>query len=62
MPPTDPGAAPAATAAEPILARLTGLHPKLIDLSLDRIKRLLERLGRPQYKLAPVVHQRQRSC
>ncbi len=61
MPPTDPRAAaavgpPAQPASEPILARLTGLHPKLIDLSLDRIERLLDRLGRPQTKLAPVVH------
>ncbi len=55
MPSTEPGAA-AAAASEPILARLTGLHPKLIDLSLGRIERLLDRLGRPQRGLAPVVH------
>ena len=39
-----------------ILDRLTGLHPKLIDLSLGRIERLLDRLGRPQDRLPPVVH------
>ncbi len=39
-----------------VLERLTALHPKLIDLSLDRIERLLDRLGRPQTKLASVVH------
>ena len=39
-----------------ILERLTRLHPKLIDLSLDRIDILLQRLGRPQDRLAPVVH------
>ena len=33
-----------------------GLHPKLIDLSLDRIHRLLEALGRPHERLPPVVH------
>ena len=33
-----------------------GLHPKLIDLSLDRINRLLEALGRPHEHLPPVVH------
>ncbi len=33
-----------------------GLHPKVIDLSLERIERLLERLGNPQARLAPVVH------
>ena len=41
---------------EPILDRLKELHPKVIDLSLDRIARLLEALGRPQDRLPPVVH------
>lgn len=40
----------------PILERLTRLHPKVIDLSLGRIERLLARLGNPHLKLAPVVH------
>ncbi len=39
-----------------MLGALMALHPKLIDLSLDRIERLLERLGRPQDRLAPVIH------
>jgi dihydrofolate synthase/folylpolyglutamate synthase len=39
-----------------VLERLMGLHPKLIDLSLDRTVDLLERLGRPQDRLPPVVH------
>lgn len=38
------------------LARLAGLHPKAIDLSLARIARLLDRLDRPQDRLPPVVH------
>jgi dihydrofolate synthase/folylpolyglutamate synthase len=38
------------------LERLRGLHPKKIDLSLDRIQALLESLGRPQDRLPPVVH------
>lgn len=38
------------------LARLAGLHPKAIDLSLARAARLLDRLGRPQDRLPPVVH------
>jgi dihydrofolate synthase/folylpolyglutamate synthase len=42
--------------SELILERLTELHPKRIDLSLDRIERLLDRLGRPERKLPPVVH------
>ena len=32
------------------------LHPKLIDLSLDRMWRLLARLGHPERRLPPVVH------
>ena len=39
-----------------ILDRLTGLHPKLIDLSLDRVERLFDRLGNPHQNLPPVVH------
>ena len=39
-----------------ILKRLSGLHPKLIDLSLDRILPLLDALGRPQDRLPPVIH------
>ncbi len=39
-----------------ILARLQGLHPKAIDLSLARLERLLERLGHPERQTAPVVH------
>lgn len=39
-----------------LLARLTGLHPKSIDLSLDRILRLLARLGDPHLAVPPAVH------
>ncbi len=39
-----------------ILARLSALHPKAIDLGLDRVEALLERLGAPQRALPPVVH------
>src|ERR1700741_3725036 len=39
-----------------VLERLSRLHPKLIDLSLDRIERLLAALGNPQDALPPVVH------
>jgi dihydrofolate synthase/folylpolyglutamate synthase len=39
-----------------ILARLSRLHPKLIDLSLDRMLPLLEKLGNPQDHLPPVIH------
>jgi dihydrofolate synthase / folylpolyglutamate synthase len=39
-----------------VLARLTRLHPKLIDLSLGRIEGLLASLGNPQDRLPPVIH------
>ena len=39
-----------------ILERLSSLHPKLIDLSLVRVERLLKILGDPQDCLAPTVH------
>ena len=39
-----------------LLERLTGLHPRLIDLSLDRMWRILEALGSPQDSLPPVIH------
>ncbi|MFO1071060.1 MAG: bifunctional folylpolyglutamate synthase/dihydrofolate synthase, partial [Geminicoccaceae bacterium] len=42
--------------SELILDRLSQLHPKRIDLSLGRMHRLLEVLGHPERRLAPVVH------
>ncbi|WP_177176786.1 bifunctional folylpolyglutamate synthase/dihydrofolate synthase [Faunimonas pinastri] len=39
-----------------MLAGLQSLHPRLIDLSLDRISGLLERLGRPQDRMPPAIH------
>ncbi|MAJ63175.1 MAG: bifunctional folylpolyglutamate synthase/dihydrofolate synthase [Alphaproteobacteria bacterium] len=39
-----------------VLARLLRLHPKLIDLSLDRIERLLAALDNPHHHLPPVIH------
>ena len=44
------------TPVDAILARLTALHPKRIDLSLDRIERLLAALGHPEQRLPPVIH------
>ncbi len=43
-------------AADPILERLKTLHPKAIDMSLDRLVRLLGALGNPHLSLPPVVH------
>jgi len=42
--------------SDPVLERLKGLHPKVIDLSLDRVHRLLAALGHPERRLPPVVH------
>lgn len=39
-----------------ILQRMMALHPKIIDLTLDRMWRLLEALGNPQASLPPVIH------
>jgi dihydrofolate synthase / folylpolyglutamate synthase len=42
--------------SDAILTRLLALHPKIIDLSLDRMHRILERLGHPERRLPPVIH------
>lgn len=39
-----------------ILQRMQALHPKVIDLTLDRVWRLLDALGNPQDRLPPVIH------
>ena len=39
-----------------ILKRLELLHPKRIDLSLSRLRFLLEKLGNPQNRLPPTIH------
>jgi dihydrofolate synthase/folylpolyglutamate synthase len=39
-----------------LLGELRRLHPLLIDLSLDRIRGLLAKLGNPQARLPPVIH------
>jgi dihydrofolate synthase / folylpolyglutamate synthase len=63
MPPAPDAPAPAASpnalggkTSDAVLDRLTRLHPKVIDLSLGRVERLLERLGHPERRVAPVVH------
>ncbi len=38
------------------VTRLSALHPKLIDLSLDRMWRMLAALGSPHRELPPVIH------
>lgn len=50
---------PAARPSPPygdILARLAALHPKRIDLTLERMWRILARLDHPERRIAPVIH------
>ena len=39
-----------------ILSRMMALHPKIIDLTLDRVWRLLTALDDPQERMPPVIH------
>ena len=51
--------APAAQPSPPLgelIARLSALHAKRIDLGLERMQGLLERLDHPERKLPPVIH------
>lgn len=41
---------------EALISDLMAIHPKGFDLSLGRMKRLLEALGNPQKKMPPVIH------
>src|ERR1700748_1896020 len=41
---------------EGIVERLHGLYPRLVDLSLDRLRDLLAKLGHPEQRLPPVIH------
>lgn len=43
-------------ASDIILERMMALHPKLMDLTLDRVWRLLAALGHPERDLPPVIH------
>jgi len=44
------------THVDAIMARLLALHPKRIDLSLDRMWRVLDALGHPERRVPPVIH------
>ncbi|MDV7272316.1 folylpolyglutamate synthase/dihydrofolate synthase family protein [Thioclava sp. A2] len=45
-----------AQASDEILARLMGLHPKIIDLTLDRLEQLLAALDHPETRIPPAIH------
>ena len=42
--------------SDDLLTQLLALHPRLIDLSLDRMWRLLAALDHPQDKCPPIIH------
>lgn len=42
--------------SDALINKLSEIHPKGFDLSLDRILKLLEKLENPQDKLPPVIH------
>jgi dihydrofolate synthase/folylpolyglutamate synthase len=50
-----PAAKPSPRLGE-LIERLSALHPQRIDLGLERMMLLLERLGHPERKLPPVIH------
>lgn len=43
-------------ALQQVLWELEHLHPKKIDLGLERIERVLKKLGNPQHELPPTIH------
>lgn len=45
-----------APGSDRILARMLSLHPKIIDLTLDRVWRLLAALDHPERSVPPVIH------
>ena len=42
--------------SDAILQRMMTLHPKVIDLTMGRVLRLLELLGNPERRVPPVIH------
>lgn len=45
-----------AKGSDAILERMMGLHPKVIDLTLDRMWRCLANVGDPHLNIPPVIH------
>lgn len=44
------------TGSDAVLERLMTLHPKVIDLTLERMERILAALGHPEARIPPVIH------
>ncbi|CAM3825104.1 bifunctional folylpolyglutamate synthase/dihydrofolate synthase [Litorimonas haliclonae] len=51
-----PSQEPTDNRVEQALATLRALHPKKIDLGLDRIESVLAKLGHPERKMPPIIH------
>ena len=51
-----PSQEPTDNRVEQALATLRALHPKKIDLGLDRIEAVLAKLGHPERKMPPIIH------
>ena len=47
---------PTATALRDVVARISALHPRQIDLDLGRMQRLLAQLDHPERRLPDVIH------
>ncbi len=45
-----------ALGSDAVLERMMTLHPKIIDLTMERVERLLAALGNPERALPPVIH------
>ena len=45
-----------ALGSDAVLERMMTLHPKIIDLTMQRVERLLAALGHPERALPPVIH------
>lgn len=44
------------TRSDALLQRMMAFHPKIIDLTLDRVNRMLAALGHPEARVPPVIH------
>ena len=53
---SEPNASPSRIRVSEALTRLHSLYPRMIDLSLERLERLLGDLGHPEQELPPVIH------
>ncbi|MFN3606128.1 MAG: bifunctional folylpolyglutamate synthase/dihydrofolate synthase, partial [Cypionkella sp.] len=42
--------------SDAVLQRMMTLHPKVIDLTLGRVHRLLAALGNPETRIPPAIH------